>query len=150
MKKPMRAVSRLAASMPHATPPFHTAEATIRALRAASNLAIADADLIAVSVSLAEDFIVIIGDGTLLSREDYIAAFAHTFEQPVRLSYNRIADKIHVATSQLLAAEHGHWIARLSPESAASQVLATGTYMAMWQFADSAWKLRSELFVSLT
>ncbi len=145
MKKPRRAAAVLAASSPSSTPAA-TAKAEIRELRAASNLAIATGDLPGVSASLADDFVVIIGDGTLLSRDEYLAAFAHTFAQPVPLRYERIADTVQVSASLPLAAEHGHWIGRL-PDG---QIAFTGTYMAMWRHSDGGWKLRSELFVSLT
>ena len=134
----------------------------IRALRAASNQAIADGDLSAVAATLADDFVVIIGDGTFLSRAAYIEAFAHTFEQPVRLHYERTADVVRVSASLSLAAEHGHWVGRLFSEEGEGSVnrkgsvdskgpiLFSGTYMAMWRNTGSSWQLRSELFVSLT
>ncbi len=149
MKKPTRAAAILAASaQPSAKPP--SAELEVRALRTASNHAIATGDLSAVAATLAEDFVVIIGDGTLLSRADYLEAFAHTFAQPVPLMYERIADSIDISTSLPLAAEHGHWTGRLAPKQGQGLVLFTGTYMAMWRRIDSTWQIRSELFVSLT
>jgi ketosteroid isomerase-like protein len=121
-------------------------EAKIREIRAASNRAIAARDVAGVSASLADDFVVVIGDGTLLSREEYIAAFAQGFEQPLPLSYERVADEIRLSEALPLAAEHGHWIGRL-PDG---RTLFTGTYSAMWRGGEEGWKLRSELFVLLT
>lgn len=118
----------------------------IRSIRAKSNRAIAACDIAGVSASLAEDFVVVIGDGTFLSRDEYIAAFAHGFEQPLVLSYERTADSVRVSDSLLLASEQGRWVARL-PDG---WTLFTGTYMAMWRRTEVAWKLRSELFVLLT
>ena len=123
----------------------HPAEREIRDLRAASNRAIAARDLSGVAASLADDFVVIIGDGTLLTREAYLEAFAHTFAQPVPLRYERIADSIDLSASLPLAAEQGHWVGSL-PDG---RVLFTGTYMAMWRRTEAGWKLRSELFVLL-
>lgn len=148
MKKLRRAAAILAATAP-ATASTPAAEAEIRALRAASNLAIANGDLAAISAPLADDFVVVIGDGTLLSREAYLEAFAHTFAQPVRLRYERIADTIHISNSHPLAAEHGHWIGRLASGRAGGEVLFSGSYMAMWRQSGSGWQLRSELFVTL-
>jgi ketosteroid isomerase-like protein len=145
MKKPGRAAAILAASA-KSSAPILPAELEIRALRVASNRAIAARDLPAVAASLADDFVVIIGDGTLLTREAYLEAFAHTFAQSVLLRYERIADSIDLSASLPLAAEHGHWVGSL-PDG---RVLFTGTYMAMWRKAEARWKLRSELFVSLT
>jgi hypothetical protein len=161
MKKPRRIAAILAAS----TPPSHQTSPSvleIRALRAASNHAIATGDLHTISATLADDFVVIIGDGTLLSRDAYLEAFAHNFQQPMPLIYERIPDAIHLSVSLPLAAEQGHWIGRLSVAQAGDQtggqpnshqngiVLFTGTYSAMWRRTGSAWHLRSELFVSLT
>jgi ketosteroid isomerase-like protein len=144
MKKRRRSASILAASTP-ASGPTPPAEREIRALRAASNRAIATRDLPAISATLADDFVVIIGDGTLLTRPAYLEAFAHTFAQPLPLRYERIADTIHISASLPLAAEHGHWIGTV-PDGT---VLFTGTYMAMWRNSAAGWRLRSELFVTL-
>jgi ketosteroid isomerase-like protein len=121
-------------------------ETTIREARAESNRAIAAGDIAGVSASLADDFVVVIGDGTFFNREEYVAAFLHGFEQALPLSYERIADEVLLSSSLPIAAEHGHWIGRL-PDG---QTLFTGTYMAMWRKTEAGWKLRSEMFVSLT
>jgi ketosteroid isomerase-like protein len=121
-------------------------EAKIREVRAESNQAIAVRDLTGVSASLAGDFVVVIGDGTFFTREEYVAAFAHGFEQASPLSYERIADEVQLSTWLPIAAEHGHWVGRL-PDG---RTLFTGTYMAMWRRTEEGWKLRSEMFVSLS
>jgi len=145
MKKPQSAASPLATSM--ASDPQTLPEAAkIRGLRAESNRGIEAGDIAAVAASLADDFVVVIGDGTLLSREEYIAAFKRGFAQPTPLSYERVADEIRLSESLPIAAEQGHWVGRL-PDG---RVLFTGTYMAMWRRTDAGWRLRSELFVSLT
>jgi ketosteroid isomerase-like protein len=153
MKKRRRASTLVATSI-LSPAPIPSAALEIRALRDASNLAIAARDLPAIASALADDFVVIIGDGTLLTRATYLEAFAHTFAQPVPLRYERIADTIHLSASLPLAAEHGHWVGiqpgirpGSQPEGA---VLFTGTYMAMWRHSAAGWKLRSELFVTLT
>ena len=114
-----------------------------------SNQSIAAGDLSAIASTLSDDFVVIIGDGTLLSRDQYLEAFAHGFRQSAPLCYERIIDSVELSSSAPLAAEHGHWIGSVSTEGH-RQVLFTGTYMAMWRQSGSRWKLRSELFVSLT
>lgn len=120
-------------------------EAEILAVRAESNRGIAAGDIGVVSASLAEDFVVVIGDGTLLRREEYIAAFACGFEQASPLSYERIADTVDLSRSMPIAAEHGHWVGRMAD----GPVLCNGTYMAMWRRTDAGWMIRSELFVTL-
>ena len=97
-------------------------------------------------MSLADDFVVVIGDGTFLRREEYLAAFAHGFQQSSPLSYERVADEICLSDALPLAAEHGHWTARVGD----GRTLFTGTYSAMWRRTAAGWKLRSELFVLLT
>jgi ketosteroid isomerase-like protein len=145
MKKPRRAAEVIAASMAPRIR-ISTGEGEIHGLRAASNRAIASGDLAGVAASLAEDFVVVIGDGTLLTREEYLAAFAQGFEQSVPVSYERIADEVRISEALPIGAERGHWVGRL-PDGHA---LFTGTYMAMWRRTEAGWRLRSELFVSLT
>lgn len=117
----------------------------IRGIRSASNSAIAAGDATGFAVSLDRDFVVVTGNGSLLSREEYIAAFAKDFEDPHSVRFERVIDSIEVSRSVPLAAEHGHWVGRL-PGGA---IIFSGTYLAMWRKAASGWKLRSELFVSL-
>jgi hypothetical protein len=91
--------------------------------------------------------LVIVGDGTLISSRDaYIAAFKAGFAEPAPARYERTPDTITVSADSLLASEHGHWTATLPSGS----ITHTGTYAAMWRRTPSGWKLRSELFVTLT
>jgi Domain of unknown function (DUF4440) len=118
---------------------------SIHGIRRASNIAIAAGDVTGFAVSLDQDFIVVTGNGSLLSREAYIATFAKDFADPHSVRFERIPDSIEVSHSVPLAAEHGHWVGRLP----GGPVIFSGTYLAMWRKAASGWKLRSELFVSL-
>jgi ketosteroid isomerase-like protein len=121
-------------------------EAKIRAVRAESNRAIEAGDIKGVAASLAEDFVVVVGDGTLLTREQYVEAFEAGFNSSEPVRYERVVDSVDLSSAGRLAAEHGHWIGSLTD----GRVLYTGTYMAMWLKAGSGWELRTELFVSLT
>lgn len=81
MKKSGRIAGRIAASLStyaHAS----NDEATITAIRTASNHAIQAGDIAALSASLADDFVVVVGNGALLTRVQYIAAFEHDFGTP--------------------------------------------------------------------
>ena len=120
-------------------------EDSIRGMRRASNFAIAAGDATGFAVSLDQDFMVVTGNGSLLSRDAYIAAFAKDFEDPHSVRFERIPDSIEVSRSVPLAAEHGHWVGRLP----GGPVIFSGTYLAMWRKAANGWILRSELFVSL-
>jgi ketosteroid isomerase-like protein len=120
-------------------------EESIRSIRSASNKAIAASDIAGFAASLEPGFVVVTGNGSFLSREAYVAAFAKDFEDPHSVRFERIVDSIDISTSVPLAAEHGHWVGRLP----GGPVIFSGTYLAMWRRSETGWKLRSELFVSL-
>jgi hypothetical protein len=120
-------------------------EESIRSARAVSNKAIAASDIAGFAASLEHGFVVVTGNGSLLSREAYVATFAKDFEEPHSVRFERIVDSIEISSSVPLAAEHGHWVGHLPGGPA----IFRGTYLAMWRRSESGWKLRSELFVSL-
>ena len=120
-------------------------EESIRSMRAASNKAIEASDIAGFAASLEAGFVVVTGNGSLLTREAYLAAFSKDFEDPHSVRFGRIADSIEISSSVPLAAEHGHWVGRVPGRPA----IFRGTYLAMWRRSESGWKLRSELFVSL-
>jgi ketosteroid isomerase-like protein len=119
----------------------------IRAARAHSNRSIARRNLLGVADSLDTDFNVIIGDGTFVpTREAYLKLFKQGFDAPkTSLTYERIPDRIEVSTDATLASEQGHWIAKDHTGNT-----HTGSYSAMWRNTANGWKLRSELYITLT
>ncbi len=123
-------------------------EANIRAARAHSNRSIARRNLLGVSDSLAENFVAVIGDGTFVpTRAAYLKLFQQDFNSPkTSLRYERIPDTIQGSTTDPIAAEQGHWIGT----DANGKTVYTGTYMAMWHHTPDGWKIRSELYVTLT
>jgi len=120
-------------------------EASIRSVRSASNRAIAAGDAKAFEASLAPDAVVVTGNGTYLTRDAYIAAFAKDFQDPHSLRFVRTTDSVDLSKVLPLAAEHGHWIG-IAPNGT---TLLSGTYLAMWRDAATGWQIRSELFVVL-
>jgi hypothetical protein len=120
----------------------------IRAARLRSNRGIAERNLNIVAESLDKDFVAVTGNsGFVPSRDAYLALWKADFADPATaLRYDRVTDSIDISTSAPLAAEHGHWIG-YHPDNT---VAYTGTYLAMWRRSPSGWKLRSELFVTLT
>ena len=129
--------------------PDHTDdESAIRAARAHSNRSIARRNLLGVGDSLAENFVAVIGDGTFVpTRAAYLKLFKQGFDAPkTSLTYERIPDRIDVSSDASQASEQGHWIAT----DANGATTFTGTYAAMWQPTSEGWKLRSELYVTLT
>ncbi len=120
-------------------------EASIRAQRAASNRAISAGDSEAFAASLAPDLVVVTGNGTQLSRDAYLNAFAKDFQDPHATRFERVTDSVELSGVVPLAAERGHWIGRVPGGPA----LLRGTYLAMWRKTASGWQIRSELFVVL-
>jgi ketosteroid isomerase-like protein len=123
-------------------------ESTIRAARGHSNRSIGRRNLLGVADSLAENFVAIIGDGTFVpTRAAYLKLFKQGFDAPkTSLTYERVPDRVDVSSDASQASEQGHWIAT----DVHNKVAFTGTYAAMWQQTPEGWKLRSELYVTLT
>lgn len=121
----------------------------IRALRKQSNQAIQARNLDAFGQTMLPEMEVTRGSGTHVSgRDSILASVAVQFSDPAFLGYVRETDRIQVSTTAPLAAEHGHWIGRFQRPDGVQTI--TGTYLAMWRKTDTGWKLRAELFVSLT
>jgi ketosteroid isomerase-like protein len=144
MKKSMTGSILLAASLACSAQTPHE-EDSIRSLRSISNRALVAGDISAFAASLADDFVVVVGNGSFLTREAYIAAFAKDLKDPTSVRFERIIDSVELSGALPIAAEHGHWIGRL-PDGRA---VFSGTYLAMWRKSGEAWTLRSELFVCL-
>jgi ketosteroid isomerase-like protein len=118
----------------------------IRAAREQSNRALAMHDIKAFGESLAADFIIVRGNGVFMpSRQAWVDAVETDFKNPNAVRYERIPDKIEISSVSPIAAEHGHWTATLPNGKTAY----TGTYLAMWRRGETAWQIRSELFVLL-
>jgi ketosteroid isomerase-like protein len=123
-------------------------DALLRAARERSNHAIATRDLAAFADTLADNFRETTGRGTFIaSREEYVKAFATEFVDPKgAITYIRTPDAIDLSAALPEAAEHGHWKGVLAD----GNVVYTGVYLAMWRYTPAGWKLRSELYVTLT
>ena len=122
-------------------------EATIRALRARSNQAIARHNIDEFADSLDSDFVMVRGSGVFVgSKKEYVALFEHDFADPHSVTYRRTPEKIEVSSAAPLAAELGRW-AGINPDGTTGY---GGTYLAMWRRTGQGWKIRSELFVVLS
>ena len=123
-------------------------ESAIRAARAHYNRSIARRNLLGVADSLADDFVVVIGDGTFVpTRDAYLKLFKQGFDLPkTSLTYERTPDCIEISTDDTLASEQGHWIAK----DFSGAITHTSAYSAMWRQTPDGWKLRSELYITLT
>jgi len=120
--------------------------AQIRASRQRSNQALARQDIKTFGESLAEDYVLVRGNGVFVgSRAASMESLAADFSSPDAVRYARTPDKIEVSSVAPIAAEHGHWTATLPN----GKVAYTGTYLAMWRRGESGWLIRSEMFVLL-
>lgn len=122
------------------------ADQEIRAARRASNQAIVRGDVQAFGVSLAEDYRGIRGNGTeIVSAAAYRESMTRTFADRQAVRFERVTDRVSLAQSGDLAAEHGTWLGH----DPSRQKAFGGTYLAMWRRTPNGWKIRSELFIFL-
>ncbi len=123
--------------------------AAIRALRAQSNRAIQVRDLTTFGQTMLPDIEVTRGSGSHVSgRDSVLASVAVQFKDPAFLGYIRNTDSLQVSTMGPLVAENGHWTGRFRRPDGIQTI--RGVYLAMWRKTNEGWKIRSELFVSLT
>ncbi|MBC8155591.1 MAG: nuclear transport factor 2 family protein [Bacteroidetes bacterium] len=123
--------------------------ALIRAERVKSNQAILSRDLPTLTGTMLPEMQVTAGSGRHIAGRDSVRAlFASTFADREFLDYVRTTDSVQVSTLNPLAAEHGYWVGRWQRPDGIQ--IVRGTYLAMWHRTETGWKLRSELFVSLS
>jgi hypothetical protein len=122
-------------------------EMVILRARENSNRAIARRNLLGVGVSLGDNYVGVIGDGTFVSsRAEYLRLFKEGFDHPKQsMTYVRTPEVVNIADDQILAAERGRWVATLPSGS----IAYTDAYAAMWRRTPAGWKIRSEIFVTL-
>ena len=131
-----------------ATDARSTAIAEIRAMRDASNAAIARRDVAGSVVAMLP------GDrGTWAqslahrSIDSVSAALTRQFADSNMLGYVRTPTRIEISTTGPAAAEHGQWVGRWRRTDGIQ--VTTGSYYATWQRMPEGWRLNSEAFVSL-
>ncbi|MDB4886672.1 MAG: hypothetical protein JWN79_2110 [Gemmatimonadetes bacterium] len=125
------------------------AAAEIRALRARSNAAIAAHDARGVAAMMVDDIVITGGNGGPLmqGRERSEASFARQFADTTFLGYVRTPLRVEIGSAAPVAAESGEWAGRWRAADGTREL--HGTYLAMWRRDDGAWRLRSELYVTL-
>lgn len=123
--------------------------ALIRTERIKSNQAILSRDLPTLTGTMLPEMQVTAGSGRHIAGRDSVRAlFTKTFADRDFLEYVRTTDSVQVSSLNPLAAEHGHWVGRWQRPDGIQ--IVRGTYLAMWRRTETGWKLRSELFVSLS
>ena len=125
-------------------------QSTIRALRAANNLAIAARDVDGTMSLAADDYVLVGGGGTIFrSAEAMRARWSESFRDPSQSGCVRQPESIDVGQhgGVLRAAEAGRWrCPRTTPVGAAEPY---GSYFAHWSKRSGAWRVVSDNYVTL-
>jgi ketosteroid isomerase-like protein len=126
-----------------------SAEAEILEARAASNEAIAAHDLNAVTGFWTDDIVMTAGSGTgAIGTDAWREVLGQQFERYPDVVYVRTPERIELSDVGPLAAEHGRWVGRWTADD--GPVESGGTYGAMWRREGGRWRIRAQLFVTLT
>ena len=131
--------------------PMHgqSAADVIRSLRTQSNAAIARHDVKGTVDLLDVEYQITTGDGTLAqNRSAESEAWAKEFARAADLVYVRTPASIEVSSPGGRAAEIGTWTGSWSTPAGLRKV--GGRYAAYWRLVDGTWRIRSELFVTLS
>ena len=121
----------------------------IRSLRRQSNAAIARHDVKGVVDLLDVEYQITTGSGALSQgRSAESEAWARVFARAADIVYVRTPASIEVSSSGGRAAETGTWTGSWSTSAGLQKV--GGRYAAYWRLVDGKWRIRSELFVTLS
>ncbi len=138
----------MVAAVPAARADAQTPADTVRGLRAASNAAIARHDVNGVLSFMDPSYQVTAGAGTLAQgRDGEREVWTGLFARAADLRYVRTPESVEVADAGERAAEVGRWVGTWTTAEGATHV--GGRYAAYWRRVDGAWKIHSELFVTL-
>lgn len=131
-----------------ASPILHsqTDKEQIAAIRNASNKALKSYDHKKVLSYLTDDVLTTTGNGTLLCGKKELKAYIDAGENS-KMYWMRRSKEITVNADRGLAWETGIWKAYNPDEG--DGPLINGNYAAMWTKESGAWKIRSQLFVTL-
>ncbi|MEJ0067219.1 MAG: nuclear transport factor 2 family protein [Caulobacteraceae bacterium] len=120
-------------------------DVAVRAKRKLTNRLIAAHDAGRLRPHLADDMLLIVGDGDLISgAEAVVAAFARQFADAAFVDYARTTETVEIADDGRRAAETGRWVGRWK-----GGVEMGGLYLAAWRENRGQWLLERELYVTL-
>jgi hypothetical protein len=125
--------------------------AVIRALRAESNAAIAAHDPVRLGKIFDDDYSGIEGTSAALDRGGQATAKSYgdlEFKDPTFVHYRRDPNLIQSADSGKRIAESGRWEGVWQKPDGVMR--KTGVYLARWVPVGGSWRLKSELFVTLS
>lgn len=129
-------------------PQSKTDDVLIREARGRSNAAIKVHDIGGIVAELDATYHITVGSGSFLESRDAMGeGFRGRFAEFPDTLYVRSAQTVKVAESGLLAFESGDW--QGSWTTPAGPLRTGGSYAASWSKASGAWKIRSEVFVTL-
>ncbi len=121
------------------------AEAAVRARRKLTNRLIAEHQAARLRPFFADEAVVIVSDGGLITGADAIVAtFAAQFREPGFGLYERSTETVEIAAAGDRAAETGRWVGRWlgRPEMG-------GRYLAAWRQVRGQWVIEQEMYVTL-
>ena len=125
--------------------PDGDATEVLRALRAASNAAIAARDAERVASFLAPDARVAVAGGPVLHGvEANRAAFAEQMADPAFRGYERTPERFVLEDLGQRATERGTWVGRW--QTRAGPLAQRGTYDAVWVLTPLGWRIAEEAF----
>ncbi len=120
-------------------------DVALRAKRKLTNRLIAAHDAARLRPHLADDMVLIAGDGGLIEgAEAVVAAFAGQFADPAFIAYVRTTQTVEIAADGCRAAETGGWVGTWT-----GGVEMAGVYLAAWRQARGQWLLERELYITL-
>ena len=129
--------------------PGQYAADAIRSLRTQSNAAIARHDVKGIVALLDVEYQITTGSGSFFQdRSADSTAWAMEFARAADLVNVRTPTSIDVSSSGSRAAEIGTWTASWSTPAGLRK--AGGRYAAYWSLVNGSWRIRSELFVTLS
>lgn len=121
----------------------------IRSLRSQSNAAIARHDAEAVVSFLDAEYQITDGSGDLFhDRAAELEGWRAEFARAADLVYVRTPESVEVSTSGERAAEIGVWVGSWTTPGGGRRL--RGRYAAHWRKVGGSWKIRAELFVTLS
>ena len=127
-----------------------TSDVAIRAKRKLTNRLIAGHDAGRLRPHLADDMVLIVGDGDVISgAEAVVGAFARQFADAAFVDYVRTTETVEIADDGRRAAETGRWVGRWKGELGTGGIEMGGVYMAVWRESRGQWVLERELYVTL-
>jgi len=121
----------------------------IRSLRNQSNAAIARHDAEAVVSFLDAEYQITVGSGDLFhGKAAELGAWRAEFARAADLVYVRKPESVELSTSGERAAEIGAWVGSWTTPKGSLRF--RGRYAAHWRKVGGLWKIRAELFVTLS